>query len=206
MLMHMGMKRFFQLVVTFMAAFALVMAAPAAALAGSLDYEVVEGADQTIAYGEDLVLTAGGEASELDHVEIDSEVLDSSAWTCDEDTMELVIDAEALEGLDAGEHALVLVYEDGTGETAFTLSVDAEAEASEDEAEAGDAGADADVDAEDGDSEDDAGDDAASEEGQASDAASEEDADDEGASPLEIAALVVVAAAVIVFAIVLIRR
>ena len=196
--MHMGMKRFFQLVVTLMAAFVLAMAAPAAALAGSLDYEVVEGADQTIAYGEDLVLTAGGEASELDHVEIDSEVIDASAWTCDEDTMELTIDAEALEGLDAGEHALVLVYEDGTGETAFTLSAEADAEASEDEAETGDAGADADADAdvEDEDSEDDAGD----------DAASEEDADDEGASPLEIAALVVVAAAVIVFAIVLIRR
>lgn len=204
--MHMGMKRFFQLVVTLMAAFVLAMAAPAAALAGSLDYEVVEGADQTIAYGEDLVLTAGGEASELDHVEIDSEVLDASAWTCDEDTMELVIDAEALEGLDAGEHALVLVYEDGTGETAFTLSVDADAAASEDEDETADAGTDADVDVEDEDSEDDAGDDAASEEEQASDAASEEDADDEGASPLGIAALVVVAAAVVVIAIVLIRR
>lgn len=166
---------------------------PAAAFAGSLDYEIVEGADQVIAYGEPLVVTAGGEYGELDHVEIDSEVLDDESCTVDEDTMEVTVAAVYLAGLDEGEHDLTIVYEDGTGSTTFTI---AETVVTDDEEtaveEADDETAAEEADTEEGEADDevaDAGD----------DEADAEDGDDEGGvSASTIAAVVVVAACVVI--------
>ena len=166
---------------------------PAAAFAGSLDYEIVEGADQVIAYGEPLVVTAGGEYGELDHVEIDSEVLDDKSCTVDEDTMEVTVAAVYLAGLDEGEHDLTIVYEDGTGSTTFTIEASGDEDAAEEEA-------DDETAAEEADTEEGEADDAADEDADAGDdEADAEDGDDEGGvSASTIAAVVVVAACVVI--------
>ena len=173
------MKNSFGLIASIMALALALPFAPAAAFAGSLDYEIVEGADQVIAYGEPLVVTAGGEYGELDHVEIDSEVLDDASCTVDEDTMEVTVAAVYLAGLEEGEHDLTIVYEDGTGSTAFTIEGSGDEDAAE---EADDEGADeeAEVD-EDGEAEADA----------------DEEADG-GVSASTIAAVVVVAVCVVI--------
>ena len=127
------MKKFLGRIASIMAL--ALLFTPAAAFAGSLDYEIVEGADQVIAYGEPLVVTAGGEYGELDHVEIDSEVLDDESCTVDEDTMEVTVAAVYLAGLDEGEHDLTIVYEDGTGSTTFTIEASGDEDAAEEEAD-----------------------------------------------------------------------
>ena len=172
------MKKFLGCIASIMAL--ALLFTPVAAFAGSLDYEIVEGADQVIAYGEPLVVTAGGEYGELDHVEIDSEVLDDESCTVDEDTMEVTVAAVYLAGLDEGEHDLTIVYEDGTGSTAFTIEASGDEDAAEEEAD--DEGADSE-EAEDDDDEAEADDD--------------EEADD-GISASTIAAVVVVAACVVI--------
>lgn len=116
------MRKMYGLLALLGAMLALALTAPGAAFAGSLDYELVGGTDQTIGTGEDLVVTAGGTYDELDHVEIDSVVLESSTYTCDEGTMVVTIDADYLAELGTGEHDLTLVYEDGTGSTTFTIA------------------------------------------------------------------------------------
>ena len=176
------MKKSFGLIASIMALALALPFAPVAAFAGSLDYEIVEGADQVIAYGEPLVVTAGGEYGELDHVEIDSEVLDDASCTVDEDTMEVTVTAAYLAGLEEGEHDLTIVYEDGTGSTVFTIEGSGDGDVAE---EADDEETDEEAEAEDEDADEEA----------------EADADGEadgGVSAPTIAAVVVVAACVVI--------
>ena len=91
-------------------------------------YYIEEGADQTIGRGEDLAVTSetdntalGTAYAKFTGLQVDGADLDSSDYTYEEGSVVATISAAYLDTLDAGEHELTFVYEDGSVSTTFTI-------------------------------------------------------------------------------------
>ena len=102
----------------------------------AFSYVVEEGANETVARGEDLTVTSdstlGDGYGKFTGLEVDGEELDSSDYTYEEGSVVATISADYLDTLDAGEHELTFVYTDGSVSTTFTIEdVADEEEASE---------------------------------------------------------------------------
>lgn len=77
------------------------------------DYEVIEGSDSKWTEGSDSGLVFTISDGELDHIEINGEVIDPSLYTFDADSMTITIHPDYLNSLDAGVYAISFVYSDG---------------------------------------------------------------------------------------------
>ena len=95
----------------------------------NIEYNIIDGADQTIARGEDLTVTADGDLEKFTGLLVNGEELDAEAYMAESGSTIATVSSEYLDTLDLGTYTLTFSYEDGSAETTFTL---AEAEAEED--------------------------------------------------------------------------
>lgn len=72
------------------------------------DYEVIEGSDSKWTEGSESGLVFSISDGELDHIEINGEVIDPSLYTFDADSMTITIHPDYLNSLDAGVYAHIL--------------------------------------------------------------------------------------------------
>ena len=87
----------------------------------TIDYEVIEGANQTIKRGEALTVTANGSYDKFQSLSVDGEELSNTDYTVEEGSTIVTINADYLDTLDTGKHTLTFEYLDGTAQTDFTI-------------------------------------------------------------------------------------
>ncbi|MBQ9227646.1 MAG: hypothetical protein IJ168_02340 [Eubacterium sp.] len=87
----------------------------------TIDYEVIEGANQTIKRGETLTVTANGSYDKFQSLSVDGEELSNTDYTVEEGSTIVKLNAEYLDTLAAGKHTLTFEYLDGTAQTDFTI-------------------------------------------------------------------------------------
>ena len=87
----------------------------------TIDYEVIEGANQTVERGEALTVTANGSYDKFQSLSVDDEELSNIDYTVEEGSTIVTLSAECLDTLEAGTHTLTFEYLDGTAQTDFTI-------------------------------------------------------------------------------------
>ena len=95
----------------------------------AFSYVIEEGAGQTVSRGEDMTVTSdstlGDGYGKFTGLEVDGEGLEAGTdYTYEEGSVVATVGSAYLDALDAGEHGLTFVYEDGSVSTTFTISDD----------------------------------------------------------------------------------
>lgn len=96
--------------------------------ADPLSYNIIEGAESTWSadseYG--LTIIGDGDLSKFVGVNVDGELLDPESYTVESGSTVITLHAEYLATLSEGTHTFEIVWDDGSAETTFNISNDAE--------------------------------------------------------------------------------
>ena len=96
--------------------------------ADPLSYNIIEGAESTwSADSEDgLTIIGDGDLNKFVGVNVDGELLDPESYTAESGSTVITLHAEYLATLSEGTHTFEIVWDDGSAETTFNISNDAE--------------------------------------------------------------------------------
>ncbi|SDN07069.1 polysaccharide lyase domain-containing protein [Lachnospira pectinoschiza] len=89
--------------------------------AASVVYEMLDGADQTIEKGQDLVLRSSADLSKFEMLKIDGVIVDEENYTLASGSTIVTVKAAYLNTLADGSHSVEIVSTDGNATTNFTL-------------------------------------------------------------------------------------
>ena len=93
----------------------------------TVTYELIEGAEQVIARGEDLAFTVNGSIDKFYDLYIDDEILTQGEdYSVKDGSTKVTVKADYLSNLEAGEHSVKFTYMDGEANTTFTLKTQTE--------------------------------------------------------------------------------
>lgn len=96
--------------------------------ADPLSYNIIEGAESTWSAdsGDGLTIIGDGDLSKFVGVNVDGELLDPESYTVESGSTVITLHAEYLATLSEGTHTFEIVWDDGSAETTFNISNDAE--------------------------------------------------------------------------------
>ena len=80
---------------------------------GGNEYEMLDGSNQVIDGGEDVVLRSEADFDKFDHVEVDDVIIDESNYTVTEGSTIVTLKKEYLQTLTEGTHVVKIVSDDG---------------------------------------------------------------------------------------------
>lgn len=89
--------------------------------ATSVAYEILDGADQTLERGQDLVLRSSADLSKFDMLMIDGVIVDEENYTLASGSTIVTVKSAYLDTLIDGRHSVEIVSTDGNATTSFTL-------------------------------------------------------------------------------------
>lgn len=89
--------------------------------AEAISYEILDGADQTVAVGETVRVRVDAEISKFQSIEVDGAEVESSNYELTEGSTIVEFNIEYVGSLEVGEHNVNVVFEDGTASTTFTI-------------------------------------------------------------------------------------
>lgn len=92
--------------------------------AEAISYEILDGADQTVAVGESVKVRVNADISKFQSVEVDGAEVESSNYEVTEGSTIVEFNSEYVDSLESGEHSVNVVFEDGTASTTFTIEED----------------------------------------------------------------------------------
>lgn len=92
--------------------------------AEAISYEILDGADQTVAVGESVRVRVDADISKFQSVEVDGAEVESSNYEVTEGSTIVEFNSEYVGSLESGEHSVNVVFEDGTASTTFTIEED----------------------------------------------------------------------------------
>lgn len=92
--------------------------------AEAISYEILDGADQTVAVGESVRVRVDADISKFQSVEVDGAEVESSNYEVTEGSTIVEFNSEYVDSLESGEHSVNVVFEDGTASTTFTIEED----------------------------------------------------------------------------------
>jgi hypothetical protein len=89
-----------------------------------LEYDIIEGADSSVAAGEGIKIRANGDLSKFESVTIDGLTVDPSNYKVSSSNMVIDFSKDFVSALTAGVHYLTLFFADGIASTSMTVTPD----------------------------------------------------------------------------------
>ena len=91
-----------------------------------VDYEIIEGQNQTVVIGNTAEFRSNADFNKFVAVKVDGEEIASENYTVKEGVTAVILTAEYVNTLNVGEHTLTIVSSDGEASTVFTVKKDTE--------------------------------------------------------------------------------